>query len=130
MGKSLEYGRIIWAEVPDPQNRNRKARPLVIIDDPEQLAPEEPFWRVAITTFVPHPLPADYVELPWDRQGRTQTRLRSRSAAVCHWLLELVAEDVFDYSGTVPTKYLNMILEKVDALPDDDPGDESTSSPV
>ena len=81
----LQQGRIVWAEIRDPDGKNSKRRPAVIVTATEEIQPDEPFVVAAITTRLTKPLPADFVELPWHRAGHPRTKLRIRCAAVCSW---------------------------------------------
>lgn len=111
-----ERGRIVWVEVPDPQGRNPKCRPAVILTSTEEVEAGEPIVVAAISTTLAQPLPDDHVELPWDRRGHSRTGLRMRCAAVCSWLTVIVEKDIQGYAGIVPGPQLLQILEKVDAL--------------
>ena len=75
MAKSnaLELGRIVWAEVPDP-NGNRKLRPGVIVTATSQISDEVPIQIVAVTSRVPDPVPDNQVLLPWHPQGHAHGR--------------------------------------------------------
>lgn len=109
-------GRIIKADVLDPQGRNRKRRPLVIITASEQILPGGSFWGVAITSAVSEPLPDDCVALPFHPRGHAKTKLRTFCAAKCTWLQKIEhEEDIYEYLGFVPEKQLLEILKKVDA---------------
>jgi len=113
----LVRGRIIKADVLDPQGRNRKRRPLVIITPTEEILPGQSFWGVAITSAVSRPLPDDCVALPFHAQGKSKTRLKTFCAAKCSWLQRIEhEEDICEYLGFVPDKQLLEILKKVDAL--------------
>jgi hypothetical protein len=108
----LRQGDIVWADVPDPRGA-RKIRPLVIITADSDMLLDKPVVGVALTTTIPDPAPADYVELPWFPKGHPTTGLTKRSAAVCSWLVELKPTDVRQVKGSVPTLILETILERV-----------------
>jgi mRNA-degrading endonuclease toxin of MazEF toxin-antitoxin module len=110
-------GRIVKADVLDPQGRNRKRRPLVIVTPTEQILPGGSLWGVAITTAVSKPLPNDCVALPFHPQGLAKTKLKTFCAAKCTWLQKIEhEEDIREYLGVVPEEQLLEILKKVDAL--------------
>src|SRR4029077_19453103 len=44
------YGRIIWVEILDPQGRNPKCRPAVILTADADIRPDGEVWVVAIST--------------------------------------------------------------------------------
>ncbi len=109
----LQRGQIVVAWVSDPQNRNPKRRPLVIVTATEDIKPDEPFLAVAITGTFSQPLPGDHVALPWHPKKHPKTGLTKPSAAVCSWLESITAADVEAHKGRVPDKELLLILTKV-----------------
>ena len=113
----LQQGRIVWVEIPDPNGRNPKLRPAVILSRMESLSAGEPFVAVAVTSTLPDPLTPFMVKLPWYPKGHPQTRLNRRCAAVCNWLLEITAEQVRDTAGLVPDRQLQEILQLCDLTP-------------
>lgn len=83
---NLCRGRIVRVEILDPQNRNPKRRPAVIVTPTEEILPDGEVILVAITGSV-NAAPAEaQVALPWHAQGHTGTRLTKPSVAVCNWL--------------------------------------------
>lgn len=114
----LACGRIVWVEMPDPQGKNPKCRPAVIVSAPEALAGATEAWAVGITTQVDSAPPEVSVELPWHRNGHVRTGLRQRSAAVCTWLRKISLDRVQEHAGFVPDRQLFQILGKVGQLPD------------
>ena len=62
-------GRIVWVELLDPQGRNRKCRPAVIVTPDTDIREDGEVWVVGISTQLDQ-APADVqVELPWDRRA-------------------------------------------------------------
>ncbi len=114
MTTRLATGRIVWAEIPDP-NGIRKLRPAVIVTPTDALTPAGPFDVVAVTSRLPDSLPDDHVLLPWHPSGHPRTGLNRRCAAVCTWLAQIVDSDIQDVAGLVPTPLMRTILEKVAA---------------
>ncbi len=114
MPARLTAGRIVWAEVADP-NGIRKLRPAIILRAPDPVAAGGPLDVVAVTSRLTSPLPEDHVLLPWDPRGHPRTGLNRRSAAVCTWLAQIVESDIRDEAGLVPTPLLATILAKVKA---------------
>lgn len=114
----LKRGQIVLVEVLDPQGRNPKIRPALIVTATEAIKPGEPFQVVAITGQVPRPLPEDCVALPYvnDVRGHPRTLLKKPSVAKCSWLEEVREEDVRECKGVVYGKWLLDVLEKVEAL--------------
>lgn len=104
----------MWATVPDPRGE-RKRRPFVIVTATEEIRPDHSVVGVAITTTFADPPPADHVSLPWDPTGRSATRLRRRSAAVCSWVVAVRPGEVGSVVGRVPADVLLQILRGVTA---------------
>jgi len=109
----IEQGRIVWAMMRDPQGRNQKLRPGVIISDDDEIARTNRIFVIAITGTFSDPLDEWEVRLPWNRSGTTATRLKKPVVAVCNWLIELKAEDVESFAGIVPPTILEEILKRV-----------------
>jgi mRNA-degrading endonuclease toxin of MazEF toxin-antitoxin module len=79
-------GRIVWVELLDPQGRNRKCRPAVIVTPDADIREDGEVWVVAISS-QRDAAPAEVqVDLPWDRRGHPRTGLKERCAAVCTWM--------------------------------------------
>ncbi len=115
MAKSKpEQGRIVLAEVLDPQNRNPKKRHLVIVSRHDQIEAGKPFWCVAITGTLPRKLTNAYVLLPFHRSGHPRTGLTKRCAAVCSWRLEINESQVIAYVGRLPNDRLEAILKGIE----------------
>jgi mRNA-degrading endonuclease toxin of MazEF toxin-antitoxin module len=110
-------GRIIWVEAPDPQGRNPKVRPAVILTATQDIQPGGEVHCVAISSQVAQAPAEDQVALPWHPQGHPRTKLRERCAAVCTWLLRVSLPTVERFGGQVPTKEMLAILHKVGELP-------------
>jgi mRNA-degrading endonuclease toxin of MazEF toxin-antitoxin module len=111
-----ERGRIIWAEVPDPQGRNPKKRPLIILTPTEEILPDGPVQCVVISSQF-NQAPAEVqVSLPWQAQGHPRTGLRKRCAAVCTWLVSISQSGIESYGGLVPAKQLLQIEQIIDEL--------------
>lgn len=70
MSAPLAQGRIVWVELLDPQGRNPKARPAVILTPTAEIQPEGTVVAAAVTSNL-DASPAELcVELPWHRDGR------------------------------------------------------------
>lgn len=112
MTPRLMTGRIVWADVADP-NGHRKPRPAVIVTPTEKIVPARPIDVVAVTSRLEDPLPADHVALPWHAQGHPRTGLNRRCAAVCNWLVQISEADIKAVGGVVPAAQMNAILTKI-----------------
>jgi mRNA-degrading endonuclease toxin of MazEF toxin-antitoxin module len=113
----LRRGRIIWAQIKDPNGRSKK-RPANILTPTDEITEAEPLIVLAITTTYIDPAPIDHVELPWTNRGHPITRLKRRSAAVLRWVDEIPLGTIEEVGGDVPAKQMNLIQEKLDALPE------------
>jgi len=114
---ALIQGRIIWAVAPDPQGRNPKDRPLIILSDhAENLADDGAIKVVGISTQRAE-APADIqVALPWSRSNTTQTQLTEPSFAVCTWRYSIKKHLIRRTGGVAPPRILQQILEKIKQL--------------
>jgi mRNA-degrading endonuclease toxin of MazEF toxin-antitoxin module len=107
---TLKYGDIVIVSgLPDPQGRNPKDRPAVVVTPTEELEAGRPIFVVAITTTLLAPLPNDYVRLPWSRPRHPRTGLNDKNAAVCHWLAQVDEVQIVRAIGRAPTAQLAQI---------------------
>jgi mRNA-degrading endonuclease toxin of MazEF toxin-antitoxin module len=105
-----EQGRIVLVKVPDPQSRNAKTRPAVIVSWTEEIAVDGIIACVAITSAVPDKVPDDCILLPFSPGGKSRTGLKMRSAAMCSWLFQITEDDITKYIGMAPPQKLHEIL--------------------
>ncbi|MCH8216354.1 MAG: type II toxin-antitoxin system PemK/MazF family toxin [Planctomycetes bacterium] len=113
---NLRQGQIIWKEVPDSNGYNCYRRPVIILNRTVEIAPAEKLTGVvvSVTAYDKNPRPADYIEIPYHRQGRVRTKLKKPCVAVCSWLIELdkqVPES--DICGIVPPQVMEEIINAV-----------------
>lgn len=110
MAALLIPGRIVWAEIADA-NGVRKLRPAVVLQhDLQDLS----LLVVAVSSFLPQPLPSDHVLLPWHPQRHPKTGLNRPCAAICSWVSRIQTSDVDDSAGIVPNTVFQAILEKLE----------------
>lgn len=101
------YGEIVLVSaILDPQGRNPKDRPAVIVTPEDRIDEGQSIEIVAITTLIPDPLPDDHVLLPWHRPKHPRTGLNKRCAAVCSWLAWVDESRVIRSVGFVPGRQL------------------------
>jgi mRNA-degrading endonuclease toxin of MazEF toxin-antitoxin module len=132
MPGSLQFGRIVWAEIADA-NGIPKLRPTVIVTPSDRITPATPLDVIAVTSRVPEPLPDDHVLLPWHAQGHPRTGLNRKCAAVCTWVARIRHTDIRDVAGVVPGAVMLAILSKVTALlspPSRPPAEAGGQSPA
>ncbi len=105
MPGSLQFGRIVWAEIVDA-NGIPKLRPAVIVTPSDRITPAALLDVIAVTSRVPELLPHDHVLLPWHAQGHPRTGLNRKCAAVCTWVARIRHTDIRDVAGIVTVKLL------------------------
>lgn len=132
MPTSLAQGRIVWAELLDPQGRNPKRRPAVVLTPTAEIRDGGEVVVVALSSRVDQSPPDVSVEIPWHRDGHPRTKLNRRNVAVCTWLVARPVTSIGegDVGGTVPFAQMARILEIVRALegPTDPPSGTTTDS--
>ena len=115
-----QQGDIAWVRVEDPQGRNPKIRPIIIISDTEEISADAPLVGVAVSGVIPDPVPSDYVALPWQNGGHPVTNLYKPSVAVCSWIISIQRSEISNISGRVPAAKLLKIMEQVAGEPPED----------
>ncbi len=112
-----QRGRIVWVEIPDPQGRNPKCRPAIIVSANPSIIVADPDCEihvVGITSQVDTVSGEDGVSLPWHRDRRQgRTGLTTPSVAVFSWLERVRIRDIQDFAGTVPLQQMVMILDAI-----------------
>ncbi len=132
MSSPLQQGRIIWLERLDPQGRNPKRRPAVILTPTGEIRADGEIVVAAISSQVDQS-PADLsVEVPWHRDGHSRTKLNRRNVVVCTWRVTLPVASIKpdDIGGLVPFAQMARVLEIVSSLEDppaDQPPDTETN---
>lgn len=106
----LEQGSIVRVETPDPQGRNFKRRPVVIVHPTEEIEPDEPIICVAITGEIPKKVPEGCVLIPYQAGGHPRTGLKKRCAAMCSWFFRITEDQIIEHMGKVPKSQLEAIL--------------------
>jgi mRNA-degrading endonuclease toxin of MazEF toxin-antitoxin module len=110
MALPLDQGRIVWVELLDPQGRNPKIRPAVIVTQTEEITDDGVVVVVSISTQI-DTAPEDVcVELPWHRDGHPRTKLNSRNVAICTWAVPVQISSIVSMGGRVPMKQMREIL--------------------
>jgi hypothetical protein len=105
----------VWVPIPDPQGRNLKCRPAVIIT--EEVTPDGEVGVVGITTKFDETRPEVQTELQFDPRGNCRSGLRERSWAVAYWVEMVLVAAIESYSGMIPAEQLDEIHRKIEALP-------------
>ncbi len=106
-------GRIVWVELLDPQGRNRKCRPAVIVTPNADIRADGEVWVVAVSTQLDEAPAEVQVELPWDRRGHPKTGLRERCFAICTWMEKVRVAAIQGCAGIVPGRQLLDIQTRI-----------------
>ncbi len=114
---TLARGTIVWVQIDDPQGRNPKCRPAVVLTATNEITPDGEVWVAGISTQIGAAPPEECVELPWHRDRHPKTGLTERCEAVCTWLKKVKVSDIQGLAGVVPGAPLLHILSKVGSLP-------------
>jgi mRNA-degrading endonuclease toxin of MazEF toxin-antitoxin module len=102
----LTVGRIVWAELYDPQGSNPKVRPAVLLSPGEA----GDWLAVAVSTQTDMAPAEVCVELPWHRSGHPRTKLTQRNVAVCTWRAFLKPQQILNLGGIVPVPVFQRIM--------------------
>jgi len=116
MASSMSVGSIVWVELLDPQGRNPKVRPAIVIDVNAEDSNVGTILVVAVSSSIGLADPAVTVALPWHRDGHPKTKFDKRSEAICNWVVRVPLSAVQGTRGYIPTKYVIEIRSKVDGL--------------
>ncbi len=109
----MRRGSIVYVELLDPQGRNPKVRPAVVLTPTADIRPDG-VVEVAAVTGQTDQSPADEcVPLQWEREGKASTGLRKPSVAVTSWVVPVPVVSILNARGTVPTNAMLTILHKV-----------------
>jgi mRNA-degrading endonuclease toxin of MazEF toxin-antitoxin module len=115
----LQHGSIIWANISDPQGRNAKDRPAVVVMPSKDIEASETVIVVVATTVFEEPLTAMQVKLPWHKDRHPKTGLYAPCIALCNWIAEIPKSSILDIGGQVPGKTLHEILDRLIAQDDE-----------
>jgi len=110
---SPQFGRIVQVEVLDPQGRNPKVRPAVIITPDEAISPDGEVDVVAITIQLDQAPEDDQVKLRYDPPGVGRTQLRQECADVCTWRVRVRIADIRGFLGVVPGRQMLALNAKI-----------------
>jgi mRNA-degrading endonuclease toxin of MazEF toxin-antitoxin module len=114
----LSQGRIVWVELLDPQGRNSKRRPAVVLTPTAEIRSDGEVVVAALSSQIDQSPPEVSVEIPWHRDGHPRTKLNRRNVAVCSWLVAVSVASIRadDFGGIVPFAQMARILEIVRSL--------------
>jgi mRNA-degrading endonuclease toxin of MazEF toxin-antitoxin module len=113
-------GHIVIVEAMlDPQGRNPKDRPCVVVYAPPNDSQDRSYRVVGITTTLPDELTVDHVALPWQRPRHPVTGLNQRNAALCTWVAVIDESRIARRIGNAPPRPLLAIAEALTRLSSD-----------
>ena len=95
----LRQGQVVNVEIADPRGQNKKLRPVVILTATHEISDEGNLVVAAISTKLADPLPADWISVPWSRDGHAGSGLTEPSVVKCHWLVRVTTADVVSVRG-------------------------------
>lgn len=118
MPSPLQQGRIVWVELLDPQGRNPKRRPAVVLTPTAEIRSDAEVVVAALSSQIDQSPPDVSVPVPWHRDGHPRTKLNRRNVVVCTWLVALPVASIQpdDIGGIVPFAEMARVLEIVRAL--------------
>ena len=115
----LGRGRVVRVDVFDPQGRNRKRRPAVVISTSEEIEATGEVVVVCVSRQYDQAPPEVQVELPHDRRGTCRSGLRDPSWAVATWVTAVKIDEVGEILGSISAAKTNAILEIIAGLDTD-----------
>ncbi|QJW95605.1 type II toxin-antitoxin system PemK/MazF family toxin [Frigoriglobus tundricola] len=118
MSAPFQQGRIVWVELLDPQGRNPKRRPAVVLTTSAEIRSDGEVVVAALSSQIDQSPPEVSVEVPWHRNGHPRTKLNRRNVVVCTWLVTVTVRSIRpdDLGGVVPLAELVRVLEIVRSL--------------
>ena len=96
---------IVYGPVVDPQGRNAKTRPVVVVSVDSETA-----VGVAITTVPPGKDDAGHVAMQWSADGRCRTGLNREAWAYAPWRIEIPVGAAFTKIGFCDARRIEAIL--------------------
>lgn len=111
---SVRRGQIVMAAIPDPQGRNVKRRPCVVVSEDASLDAGGPVRLIGVTSWLEGLSGSDRIDLPYSNTGRhPRTGLDRPSAAVCCWAAVVAPDQVGAPIGHVPPVAMKAILDRL-----------------
>jgi mRNA-degrading endonuclease toxin of MazEF toxin-antitoxin module len=107
---------VIVSGLLDPQRRNPKDRPCIIIEEPASDDVDRSYLVVGITTTLPDVLTPDHIPIPWQRPRHPETGLNERNAALCTWVAQVDESRIIRRIGDTPPRRLLEIAEALKRL--------------
>ncbi len=115
----LGRGRVVRVNVLDPQGKNRKPRPAVVISTVEEAEATGRVVVVCVSTKHGQAPPEVQIELPHDLRGACRSGLREPSWAVATWIREVPIEDIETALGALTATLTGEIIALSNSLSDE-----------
>ena len=112
----LGRGRVVRVNVLDPQGRNRKRRPAVVLSTSAEIEGTGEVIVVCVSRQHDQAPPEVQVELPYDQRGTCRSGLRDPSWAVATWVTSVKVGEVEEILGGISAAKTNAILEIIARL--------------
>ena len=106
-------GQIVLVLLTDPDGKEPKHRPAVVLTSTEELQAADEIVVAAISTVFEPPLPNDWIEIPWSGDGRSRTGLTKPCVVKCHWLKRVRRSDILKTVGHLPPQYLVKVMRVI-----------------
>lgn len=117
---ALCQGRIIWIEVPDKNGYNAYSRPVAVLTKNSEIDSEDVIVGVVCsnTSAEVYPRKETWIEIPHQRDGRTRTKLRKPTVALCEWIepFRKVDAQAAEMGGIIPPGVLLQIINLVEEI--------------
>lgn len=109
-------GDIVWVSITDPNGRNRKPRPTLVVTQTNDIENSETMVVVAISTeFDPDNIEDSHVKMLWSQGGHPRSSLDEPCVAKCEWQRQVKVSDV-RRTGCCTGKQLYRVLEVLTQL--------------
>jgi mRNA interferase MazF len=122
VAETIQRGTIIWAELSDPNGRNAKPRPAVVLSTQPHIDTHGDLVVAVITTDFTHPLPSGWFAIPTMPGGHAITGLDQACVVKATWLKQVPRTQVQAIMGRAPSRVvreiLNFLAQRHDALKD------------
>jgi mRNA-degrading endonuclease toxin of MazEF toxin-antitoxin module len=112
MTPPIRQGRIVWVEMFDPQGRNPKVRPAVVVTKSPEIRDDGNVTVVAVTSQTLEAPVEVSVLIPWQNGGHPKTKLDRRCAAVCSWSESVPVSSIVRVGGIVPLFEMGQIVKR------------------
>jgi mRNA-degrading endonuclease toxin of MazEF toxin-antitoxin module len=107
---SVQRGSILWIQLTDPDGKNPKERPALLLSSNEKIMEGGELVVAAISTVFSRPIPSHWFELPSRPGGDPVTGLDQPCVVKSDWLKRVEATDVITELGMAPSRVVRQVL--------------------